>query len=140
MEFDRMHLKEITSSWPYMHSFWRFDTFEPKVSFWFSLRKANQVLRFDNLSIIFCSTFWRFDKFEPKSVRENQKETFGSKVSNLQNEYKSGHLKAASFLCILSNSIVHPVFWFNNDVDNSQIWVTFHTVGRIGVLEQHRFS
>ena len=126
MEFDRIHRNEAAFKWPDLYSFWRFDTFEPKVSFWFSLQKANRVLR--------------FDKFEPKSVRENQKETFDSKVSKFQNEYKSGHVEVASFLCILSNFIIHPLFWFNNYVDNSQIWVTFHTVGRIGVLEQQSFS
>ena len=63
MKFDRIHRNEATSTWPDVHSFWRFDTFELKVFFWFSLRKANHVLRFDNLTIILCSTFWRFDKF-----------------------------------------------------------------------------
>ena len=30
MEFDKIHWKETTSTGPDMHSFWRFDKFEPK--------------------------------------------------------------------------------------------------------------
>ena len=140
MEFDRIHRNEATSTWPDVHSFWRFDTFEPKVSFWFSRIDFGS-----NLSNLQNVEQKIIDKLSKRSTwlafrRENQKNTFGSKVSNLQNEYKSGHLKPASFLCILSNSIVDPIFWLNNYVDNSQIWVTVHTVGRIGVLEQQCFS
>ena len=46
-----------------MHSFRRFDTFEPKVLFRFFLRKASHMLRFDDLTNLNCSPFLEFDTF-----------------------------------------------------------------------------
>ena len=50
MEFDLIHCKEATYTWPDIHSFWRFDTFEPKFVFCFCPLNANHVLRFDDLT------------------------------------------------------------------------------------------
>ena len=65
MEFDKIHFKEVTSTWPDMHSFWRFYTLEPEFLFFISLWKAYHVFRFDDLKEFNCSMLWIIDKIGP---------------------------------------------------------------------------
>ena len=109
LRFDKTHLKEVIVMWLDMQSFWWFDTFEPKISFLFSLRKANHVLRFDNLTKFFVrrfgdltksDRFWlEFVKSSKRQAKNSSRESFwfvvlkiwqirakiGPNLSNLQN-------------------------------------------------------